>query len=80
MYNWHRGFDPENPRYSDRGYIQDELERAPFWARERLIAKYSSEYMRIALSVGSQQARTECNTRLRVAINGIGKAELPGQK
>jgi len=78
---FHRGAgDDEEPRYSDRGFILETVEKAPFWARDRLLVKYDSAYREILEAKGRQAARTECNTRLRSAVDGLNKSSLPGQK
>lgn len=70
----------EEPRYSDRDFILETIEKAPFWARSKLLAKYDQVYTDILESKGEQAARVESNTRLRLAVDGLNQSSLPGQK
>jgi len=68
----------EEPRYSDREFIIETIEKAPFWARSKLFAKYDQVYRDTLESQGERAARIEANTRLRVAVGGLNKPRLPG--
>jgi hypothetical protein len=67
----------EEPRYSDREFIIETIEKAPFWARSKLFAKYDQVYTDTLEIQGEQAARIEANTRLRVAVEGLNSSSLP---
>jgi hypothetical protein len=67
----------EEPKYSDREFIIETIEKAPFWARSKLFAKYDEVYRDTLESQGEQAARIEANTRLRVAVEGLNSSSLP---
>ena len=73
----------EDPRYSDRDFIETEIKKVPFWARARLLAKYSSSYSDglKRLDVPKHKIvsliRRDCNLRLRQAVINITSDNLP---
>ena len=73
----------EDPRYSDREFILSEIKKAPFWARNKVLAKYSSRYVEIlndrdiAEHVRVGVARSECNKRLRQAVINLTSPSMP---
>lgn len=73
----------EDPRYSDRDFIETEIKKVPFWARARLLSKYSflfEEGLRrtdVPEHVVIGLVRKECNLRLRQAVINLTSTHQP---
>lgn len=73
----------EHPTYSDRDFIQGQLDKVPFSVREKLMTKYSNEYERILSDVSVPEhkrvnvARSACNNRLRAAVANYNNLHYP---
>ncbi len=73
----------EDPRYSDREFIDSELKKLPFWARSRVLAKYSLAYSEgilredVPAHMVVNHVRKECNLRLRQAVINLTSNNLP---
>ena len=73
----------EDPRYSDREFIESELKKLPFWARSRVLSKYSLAYSEgllrddVPKHMVVNLIRKECNLRLRQAVVNLTSNNLP---
>jgi hypothetical protein len=78
-YDFYRGDEfsgYEDPRYSDREFIQSQLKMIPFQYRKKVMEKYSKVFSEREKE-STNMARKEANTRLREAVININtKASL----
>lgn len=58
----------EDPRFSDRKFILDELKKVPFKYQAAIMRKYSDVY---SSHNCTNKARRDANTRLRRAVKNI---------